>query len=49
MPPAAMLIASAVTLAQLEAKLREAGENPEDILLERIPDGAFMDCGSKLS
>jgi hypothetical protein len=43
------LIASAASLANLDAKLREAGEDPEEVLLERIPEGDSIVSGSELS
>lgn len=43
------LIASAITLANLEAKVREAGENLEEVLLERISNGDSIVSGSELS
>jgi hypothetical protein len=43
------LIASATTLAALDALVRKAGENPEEVLLERIPDGECIASGLELS
>jgi hypothetical protein len=43
------VLARAKTLANLEAKLRLAGEDPEDVLLERIPSGNSIVSGSDLS
>lgn len=43
------LVASAVTLTDVEAQLRVAGENPEEVLLERISDGGHILSGSELS
>jgi hypothetical protein len=43
------LIASGRTLAALEAQVRAAGANPEEVLLERIPDGEAIASGSELS
>ncbi len=43
------LIASAASLANLDAKVREAGEDPEEVLLERIPEGDSIASGSELS
>jgi hypothetical protein len=48
-PDGSRLIASATTLAKLEAKLREAGENLEEVLLERIPDRDHIVAGTELS
>jgi hypothetical protein len=36
------LIASGRTLAILEAQVRAAGEDPEEVLLERVPDSEAM-------
>jgi len=43
------LIASCTTLSALDAMVRAAGENPEEVLLERIPDGNFIASGLELS
>jgi hypothetical protein len=43
------VIGSAVTLAILEANLRQAGEDPEEVLLERIPSGNSIVSVSELS
>ena len=48
-PDGSRLITGAATLALLEAKLREAGENPEEVLLEQIPHGDSIPSGSELS
>jgi hypothetical protein len=43
------LIASCATLKELETHLRATGENPEEVLLDRIPDGDAILSGSELS
>jgi hypothetical protein len=43
------LIASASSLANLEAKLRKAGEDAEEVLLEWTPNGDSIISGSELS
>ena len=43
------LIASCPTLAGLDAAVRAAGEDPEEVLLERIPLGDSILSGSELS
>jgi hypothetical protein len=43
------IIASAVTLAELEAQLRALGQDPEEVLLECLPTGDFVVSGSELS
>jgi hypothetical protein len=43
------LIATGPTLADLEAQVRAAGANPEDVLLERVLDGDMITSGSELS
>ena len=43
------LIASCLTLRELDAQVRAAGENPEEVLLDRIPDGNANLSGSELS
>ncbi len=48
-PDGRRLIASCTTLAALDAQVRAAGENPAEVLLERVPDGDFIDSGSQLS
>ena len=48
-PDGRRLIASCTTLSALDAELRAAGENPEDVLLERIPEGDFVASGLELS
>ena len=48
-PDGCRLVASGKTLAALDALVRAAGENPEEVLLEQIPDGAFIASGSELS
>ncbi len=45
----ARLIASCATLKELEIHLRAAGENPEEVLLDRIPDGDAILSGSEIS
>lgn len=48
-PDGRRLIASCVTLAELDVQVRAAGENPEQVLLDRIPDGDAIPSGSELS
>jgi hypothetical protein len=42
------IIASSSTLASLDARVRAAGEDPEQVLLERIPDSDSIRSGSEL-
>ena len=48
-PDGHRLIASSLTLQGLDALVREKGENPEEILLHRIPAGDAILSGSELS
>jgi hypothetical protein len=48
-PDGRRLIASGISLATLDAQVRAAGENPEEVLLERVPDGDCIVAGSELS
>lgn len=43
------LIASCLTLKELDSKIRAAGEDPEEVLLDRIPAGDTIHSGSELS
>jgi hypothetical protein len=43
------IIASSPTLAGLEARVRAAGEDPEQVLLEHIPGSDSIHSGSELS
>jgi hypothetical protein len=43
------IIATSPTLAGLDARVRAAGEDPEQVLLERIPSGDSIGSGSELS
>ena len=43
------LVASGVTLAEVDALVRVAGENPEEVLLERVSDGGQIVSGSELT
>jgi hypothetical protein len=43
------IIASSPTLADLNARVRAAGEDPEQVLLERIPGSDSIRSGSELS
>jgi hypothetical protein len=45
----ARLIASCATLKELDIHVRAAGENPEDVLLDRIPNGDAILSGSELT
>jgi len=48
-PDGRRLIARSISLATLDIQVRKAGENPEEVLLERIPDGDCITSGSELS
>ena len=48
-PDGRRIVASSLTLANLDALVRAAGENPEEVLLERIPDGESIASGLDLS
>ena len=48
-PDGRRLVASSVSLSTLDAHVRAAGENPEEVLLERVPDGDYITSGSELS
>jgi hypothetical protein len=48
-PDGRRLIASSISLAKLDARVRAAGENPEEVLLERVPDGDCIASGTELS
>jgi hypothetical protein len=48
-PDGHRLIASCLTLKELDAQVRAAGENPEEVLLDRIPCGDAILSGSELS
>ena len=48
-PDGRRLIASSPVLPALDALVRAAGENPEEVLLERIPDGACIASGLEMS
>jgi hypothetical protein len=43
------IVASSPTLAGLDARVRAASEDPEEVLLERIPGGNSIRSGSELS
>jgi hypothetical protein len=43
------IIASSPTLAGLDAQVRAAGDDPEQVLLERIPGSDSIHSGSELS
>jgi hypothetical protein len=43
------LIASSSTLKELDQLVRAAGADPEEVLLDRIPDGETICSGSELS
>jgi hypothetical protein len=45
----ARIIASSPTLAGLDARVRAAGEDPEQVLLERIPGSDSIYFGSELA
>ena len=45
----ARIIASSPTLAGLDARVRAAGADPEQVLLERIPGSDSVRSGSELS
>ncbi len=48
-PDGRRLIGSSAELATLERLVREAGEDPQEVLLEQIPDGDFIASGLELS
>lgn len=48
-PDGRRLIASSLSLTTLDSQVRKAGEDPEEVLLERIPDGDCITSGSELS
>ena len=48
-PDGRRLIASSISLPTLDAHVRAAGENPEEVLLDRVPDGDCILSGSELS
>jgi hypothetical protein len=43
------LIAGCPTLKELEARIRAAGDNAEEVLFDRIPAGVAISAGSELS
>jgi hypothetical protein len=43
------LIGSCLTLKELDVQVRAAGEDPEEVLLDRIPNGDAIVSGSELS
>jgi hypothetical protein len=43
------IVASSPTLAGLDARVRAAGEDPEQVVLERIPGSDSIRSGSELS
>jgi len=47
-PDGCRLIASCLVLKELDAKVRAAGENPEEVLLDWIPGGDAILSGSEL-
>ena len=48
-PDGRRLIASSISLVTLDAHVRATGENPEEVLLERVPDGDCIASGTELS
>ena len=48
-PDGRRLIASSANLAELDALVRRVGEDPEEVLLERIPGDGSIRSGSELS
>jgi hypothetical protein len=48
-PDGHRLIASCLALKELDAKVRAAGENPEEVLLDWIPEGNVIVSGAELS
>jgi hypothetical protein len=48
-PDGTRLIGSDPTLAALEAQVRAAGEDVEEVLFEKVPDGVSIASGSVLS
>ncbi len=47
-PDGRRLIASSTTLSALDAELRATGEDPEEVLLERVPEDDFVASGLEL-
>jgi hypothetical protein len=43
------LLASCPTLKELDEKIRATGADPEEVLLDRIPNGDAIQSGSELS
>lgn len=48
-PDGCRLLASSPTLAALDNLVRAAGENPEEVLLEWVPEGDGIVSGMELS
>jgi hypothetical protein len=48
-PDGSRLIASCLVLKELDARVRAAGENPEEVLLDWIPAADAIVSGSDLS
>ena len=48
-PDGRRLIASSISLTLLDAHIRAAGENPEEVLLDRVPDSDCISSGLELS
>ncbi len=43
------IVASCSTLKELDAQIRAMGEDPEEVLLDRIPFGIAINSGSELT
>jgi hypothetical protein len=48
-PDGKRIVASSVSLPELDRLVRAAGESPEEVLLEQVPDVRFIESGSELS
>lgn len=48
-PDGRRIVASSANLRELDALIQAAGEDPEEVLFEQIPDGDFIQSGAELS
>jgi hypothetical protein len=48
-PDGRRIVASSANLAELDALVQAAGEDPEKVLFEQIPDGDFIQSGAELT
>ena len=44
-----LIIGSSPALATLDARVRAAGENPEEVFLEHVPDTEYVSFGAELT